>query len=225
MGFTAKIGPKNGPILTKIGIHIDQTSDYYHAKFYQNRTTLSDMRAFSVTSDVQKPITTTDLSVALESVRLESSIQDEDQNQCLEVLDLAIEDVKKNQGHLEKERVEKEVEMLQLMKKDLIEMEDVSAGKKALKRMYEYFIEIANKTIDDTTLATEATVTAINCRGVLRSRLDNLIQLMELEKKCPALQDLGSQMDGLSVSDTVGESNDTAGASGILGAIKKIFEK
>ena len=55
-------------------------------------------------------------------------------------------------------------------------MEDVSAGKKALKRMYEYFIEIANKTIDDTTLATEATVTAINCRGVLRSRLDNLIQ-------------------------------------------------
>ena len=112
-------------------------------------------------------------------------------------MDLAIEDVKKNQGHLEKEKVEKEVEMLQLMKKDLIEwvifslghfscksyfcslfirMEDVSAGKKALKRMYEYFIEIANKTIDDTTLATEATVTAINCRGVLRSRLDNLIQ-------------------------------------------------
>ena len=42
VGFTAKIGPKNGPILTKIGIHIDQTSDYYHAKFYQNRTTLND---------------------------------------------------------------------------------------------------------------------------------------------------------------------------------------
>ena len=42
VGFTAKIGLKNGPILTKIGIHIDQTSDYYHAKFYQNRTTLSD---------------------------------------------------------------------------------------------------------------------------------------------------------------------------------------
>ena len=41
--------------------------------------------SFSVTYDVQKPITTTDLSVALESVRLESSIQDEDQNQCLEV--------------------------------------------------------------------------------------------------------------------------------------------
>ena len=34
--------PKNGPILTKIGIHIDQTSDYYHAKFYQSRTTLKD---------------------------------------------------------------------------------------------------------------------------------------------------------------------------------------
>ena len=43
MGFTAKIGPKNGPILTKIGIHIDQTSDYYHAKFYQNRTTLKQI--------------------------------------------------------------------------------------------------------------------------------------------------------------------------------------
>ena len=40
--FTAKIGPKNGPILTKIGILIDQTSDYYHAKLYQNRTTLND---------------------------------------------------------------------------------------------------------------------------------------------------------------------------------------
>ena len=34
VGFTAKIGPKNGPILMKIGIHIDKTSDYYHAKFY-----------------------------------------------------------------------------------------------------------------------------------------------------------------------------------------------
>ena len=48
---------------------------------------------------------------------------------------------------------------------------------------------------------------------------------MELEKKCPELQDLGSQMDGLSVSDAIGESNDIAEASGVLGAIKKIFEK
>ena len=32
--FMNKIGPKNGLILTKIGIHIEQTSDYYHAKFY-----------------------------------------------------------------------------------------------------------------------------------------------------------------------------------------------
>jgi len=31
--FTTKIGPKNGPILMKIGIHIDLISDYYHAKF------------------------------------------------------------------------------------------------------------------------------------------------------------------------------------------------
>ena len=43
VGFTAKIRPKNGPILTKIGIHIDQTSDYYHTKFYQNRTTLKQI--------------------------------------------------------------------------------------------------------------------------------------------------------------------------------------
>ena len=48
---------------------------------------------------------------------------------------------------------------------------------------------------------------------------------MELEKKCPELQDLGSQMDGLSVSDAIGDSNDTADVSGVLGAIKKIFEK
>ena len=34
--------PKNSPILTKIGMHIDQTSDYYHAKFYLNRATFSD---------------------------------------------------------------------------------------------------------------------------------------------------------------------------------------
>ena len=49
---------------------------------------------------------------------------------------------------------------------------------------------------------------------------------MELEKKYPEFQNLGSLIDGLSVSDTVGESNDTAGASGVvLGAIKKIFKK
>ena len=48
---------------------------------------------------------------------------------------------------------------------------------------------------------------------------------MELEKKCPELPDLGSQMDGLSVSDAIGESNDAAEVSGVLGAIKKIFEK
>ena len=48
---------------------------------------------------------------------------------------------------------------------------------------------------------------------------------MELEKKCPELQDLGSQMDGLSVSDAIGDSNETVDVSGVLGAIKKIFEK
>ena len=41
---------------------------------------------------------------------------------------------------------------------------------------------------------------------------------MEFEKKC-------SQMDGLLVSDAIGDSNDTADVSGVLGAIKKIFEK
>ena len=35
--------PKYSPILTKIGMHIDQTSDYYHAKSYQNRTTLRQL--------------------------------------------------------------------------------------------------------------------------------------------------------------------------------------
>ena len=35
--------PKNCPILTKIGMHIDQTFDYYHAKFYQNPTTLKQI--------------------------------------------------------------------------------------------------------------------------------------------------------------------------------------
>ena len=34
---------KNCPILTKIGIQIDKTSNYYHAKFYQNRTNLSNV--------------------------------------------------------------------------------------------------------------------------------------------------------------------------------------
>ena len=38
--FRTKIGPQNWPILTKISVHIEQTYDYYHAKFYQNRTTL-----------------------------------------------------------------------------------------------------------------------------------------------------------------------------------------
>ena len=38
-----KILPKNGRILTKIGIHIEQISDYYHAKFYQNQTTLRQL--------------------------------------------------------------------------------------------------------------------------------------------------------------------------------------
>ena len=42
MAFRNKTGLKNCPILTKIGVHIDQTSDYYQAKFYQNRTTLND---------------------------------------------------------------------------------------------------------------------------------------------------------------------------------------
>ena len=42
MASMKKICPKNSPILTKIGMHIDKTSDYYHAKFYQNRTTFSD---------------------------------------------------------------------------------------------------------------------------------------------------------------------------------------
>ena len=42
MASIKKIWPKNSPILTKIGMHIDQTSDYCHAKFYQNRTTSSD---------------------------------------------------------------------------------------------------------------------------------------------------------------------------------------
>ena len=41
--FTTKTGPTNGPILTKIDIHIDQTFDYYHTKFYQNRTTLKQI--------------------------------------------------------------------------------------------------------------------------------------------------------------------------------------
>ena len=43
VGFTAKIGLKNGPIMTKIDVHIDQTCDYYHAKFYQNRTALEQI--------------------------------------------------------------------------------------------------------------------------------------------------------------------------------------
>ena len=46
VGFTAKLRPKNGPILMKIGIHIDQTSDYYHAKFYQNWTNLKEIIIF-----------------------------------------------------------------------------------------------------------------------------------------------------------------------------------
>ena len=57
-----------------------------------------------------------------------------------------------------------------------IRMEDVSAGKKVLKRMYEYFIEIANKTIRDPTSPIEAMFEASECREVLRSRLDNLIE-------------------------------------------------
>ena len=40
--FTAKIVPKYGSILAKIGILIEQTFDYHHAKFYQNRTILKD---------------------------------------------------------------------------------------------------------------------------------------------------------------------------------------
>ena len=54
VGFTAKIGPKNGPILMKIGIHTDQTSDYYHAKFYQNRTTLRQLNHRLKLSDFNK---------------------------------------------------------------------------------------------------------------------------------------------------------------------------
>ena len=46
-----KTGPKNCPILTKIGIHVDQTFDYYHAKFHQNRTTLSDKKVALKLSD------------------------------------------------------------------------------------------------------------------------------------------------------------------------------
>ena len=49
---------------------------------------------------------------------------------------------------------------------------------------------------------------------------------MELEKKYPEFQDLSVQMDGLSVSTSVGESSNTRGASGfVFGAIKKIFKK
>ena len=54
MGFRTKLGPKNSPILTKIGIHIDQTSDYYHAKFYQNRTTLRQLNHRLKLSDFNK---------------------------------------------------------------------------------------------------------------------------------------------------------------------------
>ena len=48
---------------------------------------------------------------------------------------------------------------------------------------------------------------------------------MELEKKYPELQDLGSIMDSLSVFDAIGESSSNAGASGVLGAKKKVFKK
>ena len=55
-------------------------------------------------------------------------------------------------------------------------MEDDSASKEALKRMYEHFIEIANKTIKDPTSSIEAIATASECRGVLKSRLDKLTE-------------------------------------------------
>ena len=45
---------------------------------------------------------------------------------------------------------------------------------------------------------------------------------MKLEKKYP---ELGSLMDGLSVSNANGVSSNNAGASGVLGAVKKIFKK
>jgi len=206
---------------------------------FELKTHLSnDMRAFRVCSDLPNPITKLDLFTALESVR-NGTISSEEQwtkqiedqlealespnVKILEKLDLAIEDAKKNQEDAEK--VNKEVEMLQQMKKDIKEMEDVSASNDALMRMYKHLIEIANKTIRDPTSPIEAMFDADACRDVLKSKLSNLIELMELEKKYPEFQNLGSLIDGLSVSDTVGESNDTAGASGILGAIKKIFEK
>ena len=45
---------------------------------------------------------------------------------------------------------------------------------------------------------------------------------MKLEKKYP---ELGSLMDGLSVSNAIGVSSNNAGASGVLGTVKKIFKK
>ena len=54
-------------------------------------------------------------------------------------------------------------------------MEDDPASKEVLKTMYENFIEIANKTVNSASFA-EDVVTANECRKVLRSRLNNLIE-------------------------------------------------
>merc|ERR1711963_352360 len=109
-------------------------------------------------------------------------------------LDAAIKDVKKNQDSLES---------LEQTKQDLKEMESGTRSNDVMKRIYEQLIEIADNIIANQDSSEDVLLTAVKCKNVLKSRLDTLNVLMELEKKNPEFQDLSPQMDALLLTDDI----------------------
>jgi len=92
-------------------------------------------------------------------------------------------------------------------------MDDEAPSREVLKKIYEHLIEIVDVFGNPATAscAPPSTLTfpllmvnTAECRVVLKSRLADLIEIMEIERKHPELLDLASAMDGLSLSDSIG---------------------
>jgi len=91
-------------------------------------------------------------------------------------------------------------------------MDDEAPSREVLKKMYENLIEIADVFGNPATASCAPPsavehykmVNTAECSVVLKSRLANLIEIMEIERKHPELLDLASAMDGLSLSDSIG---------------------
>jgi len=139
-------------------------------------------------------------------------------SQIFVMLDQAFENANEKEDTMEEEK-----EKLEQAKKDIEKMDDEAPSREVLKKIYEHLIEIVDVFGNPATAscAPPSTLTfpllmvnTAECRVVLKSRLADLIEIMEIERKHPELLDLASAMDGLSLSDSIG-------ATGVSNPAKK----